>query len=182
MDNAALTRLVNGKSQPRHFFLSLSFLCALNSWETSVGSAIRDRGSLLMKMCSPFTHFCLPVYKKQWFSATQTWSCALPSQREAAGKKRKRSRCFGRFCKEYGLVSAEVHFCQDALGFHGALDERDHTELSSEWQAVQEKRLDEQDMLDLKEKNGVKKESICEKSGAWTAEMSVEEVGWPFFF
>lgn len=32
------------------------------------------------------------------------------------------------FCKEYGLVCAEVHFCQDALGFHGAPDERDHTE------------------------------------------------------
>lgn len=36
------------------------------------------------------------------------------------------------FCKEYGLVCAEVHFCQDARGFHGALDERDHTELSGE--------------------------------------------------
>lgn len=31
------------------------------------------------------------------------------------------------YCKEYGLVCAEVHFCQDALGFHGASDERDHT-------------------------------------------------------
>lgn len=64
------------------------------------------------------------------------------------------------FCKEYGLVCAEVHFCQDALGFHGALDERDHTELSGEWQAVLEKAAgNEHDMMDLKKKNrGGKKE------------------------
>lgn len=55
--------------------------------------------------------------------------------REKRGKKKREKKkkkdpdaLAPLFCKEYGLVRAEVHFCQDALGFHGAPDERDHTE------------------------------------------------------
>lgn len=154
MDNAHLTRLVNRKSQPAHFLLSLSFICALNSSERPQWlrvTTLRDRSAMQLAVNEDAlaSHSCLPVYKKQWFLPHRpSLVLHVPCQRGAAGKKK--IQMLWPFCEEYGLVCAEVHFCQDALGFHGAPNERDHTELSAEWQAVQEKAAgNEHDMMDL---------------------------------
>lgn len=53
------------------------------------------------------------------------------------------------YCKEFGLVRVEVHFCRDARGFHGAPDERDHTEVTGDRQSTGKATGTERHMMEV---------------------------------
>lgn len=135
MDNAPLMRKASQDISYCHSVFSLRLklmrdpsglrVTAIRGARSSMQLSVNEDALAIQSFLSS------PVYKKQWFLPHRASLVLCHASEELL--KKERSRCCGPFfCKEYGLVCAEVHFCQDTLGFHGALDERDHTELSGE--------------------------------------------------